>query len=237
MKRIVFFTLLVVMVFGVSHAEMTRYDVNVGDFNRLAVSADINVVYRCNPDSAGHAVFVTDVRRADVVMFSNNSKGQLTISLSSEARQLRDLPVVTVFSSYLTEVHNAGDSALVIASLLPRLPNLKVRLSDNGSVDVPHATADNLELHIITGKGRITAAGECAKLTITNLGKGEVNAAQVTARDVSCRITGTGNVYCRLYDGVLDVKGAGTGKVYYYGKPKKVKMLKLGSIEAIAVKD
>ena len=132
----------------------------------------------------------------------------------------------------LDEAENAGDSVLRI-SQLPPLKSFKVRLVDNGKVIVRGVRASQLELQILSGKGKIIADGSCDDLSLRLVGPGEIQADNVTATNVSCRIMGTGSMGCNVNGGDLKVSGSGTGKVYYKGKPNKVTVRKLGTIKAI----
>ena len=109
----------------------------------------------------------------------------------------------------------------------------KVRLIDNGKIIVRGVRASQLELQILSGKGKIIADGSCDDLSLRLVGTGEIQADKVTATNVSCRIMGTGSIGCNVNGGPLKVSGSGTGKVYYKGNPSKVTVRKLGTIKAI----
>ena len=109
----------------------------------------------------------------------------------------------------------------------------KVRNINNGKVIARGVRASQLELQILSGKGKIIADGSCDDLTLRLIGTGEIQADQVEATSVSCRIMGTGSMGCNVIGGELKVSGSGTGKVYYKGNPSKVTVHKLGSIRAI----
>ncbi len=206
--------------------------VDVGDFRRLALIDDINVNYRCNPDSAGLAVFTCSQDIANRLIFNTNSNGRLSIQVKSDLQQLHNLPTITIYSSSLIEAENAGDSTLRINNL-PATDHFKVRLIDNGKIILRKVKANKLELQILSGKGTIIADGKCDELALRLVGAGEIQADDVVATDVSCRIIGTGNMGCNVNGGNLKVNGSGTGKVYYKGHPDKVSVKKLGSIKAI----
>ena len=204
----------------------------MSDFNRLTVIDNINVNYCCNPDSAGLVVFNCSQEIADALIFSYSSNGRLSIQMNDDFEKLKNLPVLTLYSSTLEEAENAGDSVLRV-SKLPPLKNFKVRLTDNGKVIVRGVRASQLELQILSGKGKIIADGSCDDLSLRLVGTGEIQADKVKATNVSCRIMGTGSMGCDVNGGELKVSGSGTGKVYYKGNPSKVSVRKLGTIKAI----
>ena len=165
-------------------------------------------------------------------IFSLSANGRLTIQIEDTYERQGNLPTLTVYSSTLDEVENSSDSTLRISGL-PRLKSFKARLVDNGKIIVRDIFASQLELQILSGKGKIIASGGCDDLSLRLVGTGEVQADNVEATTVSCRIMGTGTIGCNVNGGELKVSGSGTGKVYYKGNPSKVTVRKLGTIKAI----
>ena len=233
MKRVLISIVMIAAVAVMTCAQgVKRRVVDVGDFTRLALIDDINVNYRCNPDSAGLAVFTCSQDISDRLIFKNGSNGRLNIQVRTDLVRLTELPTVTVYSSSLVEAENAGDSTLRINNL-PATDRFKVRLIDNGKIIARKLRAGKLELQILSGKGTIIADGKCDELALRLVGAGEIQADNVVATDVSCRIIGTGSMGCNVNGGDLKVSGSGTGKVYYKGRPNKVSVKKLGSVKAI----
>ena len=234
MKRVLISVLLAATVILVTQAQVEQHVFKVGDFTRLSLIDDINVNYRCNADSAGLAMVTCTREIADNMLFSLSAKGRLSIQIVDAIERMSDLPVITVYSSSLDEAENDGDSTLRISGL-PPMKAFKVRLTDNGKVIVRGVCASQLELQILSGKGKIIADGSCDDLVLRLVGTGEIQADQVDATSVSCRIIGTGTMGCNVLGGELKVSGSGTGKVYYKGNPSKVSVRKLGTIKAIPI--
>ena len=232
MKKVLISALFLVIATLALHAQTTHHVVKLGEFTRLVVTDDINVVYRCDADSAGLAVFDCTEDIADRFVFSINKNGRLNIQFNGEYQQTYILPTVIVYSSTLLEVENAGDSTLRVSGL-PALEAFKVRNIDSGKVIVNGVHASKLELQIMSGKGKIIADGSCDDLALRMVGTGEIQADRVIATQVTCRIMGTGSLGCNVNGGELKVSGSGTGKVYYKGNPSKVTVHKLGTIKAI----
>ncbi|MBQ9556579.1 MAG: DUF2807 domain-containing protein [Muribaculaceae bacterium] len=232
MKKVLISLLLIVTMAVAASGQVTRHEVKVGNFTRLVVTDNVNVNYRCHADSAGLAVINCTQDIADHLIFSLNDKGRLSIQVEDEYERQGHLPTITVYSSSLGEAENAGDSTLRIAGL-PAMKAFKVRNIDNGKVIARGVRASKLELQILSGKGKIIADGSCDELAIRLVGTGEIQADNVLAGTVSCRIMGTGSIGCNVNGGELKVSGSGTGKVYYKGEPSKVTVRKLGTIKAI----
>ena len=232
MKRTLISILLLATAALTVCAQVTHHEVKVGNFSRLVLLDDINVNYRCNADSAGVVVFDCSQQVADHLIFSLSDKGRLSIQVDDEYERQGNLPNLTVYSSALDEAENSGDSVMRISGL-PPMKNFKVRLTDNGKIIVRGVRASQLELQILSGKGKIIADGFCDNLLLRLVGTGEIQADKVEAGSVSCRIMGTGSIGCDVHGGELKVSGSGTGKVYYKGNPSKVTVRKLGTIKAI----
>ena len=232
MRRLLISVLLLVTVLLTAGSQELRHEIKLRDFSRIALIDNLNVNYRCNADSAGMLVFTSTQEIADNLMFSLSDKGRLSIQVEDEYERKGSLPTITAYSSILEEAENSGDSTLRI-SQLPPMKSFKVRLIDNGKIIVKNVRASKLELQILSGKGKIIANGVCDDLALRLVGTGEIQADQVTATNVSCRIMGTGSIGCNVNGGELKVSGSGTAKVYYKGNPSKVTVHKLGTIKAI----
>lgn len=226
---------LMALVVMAGLAQEKRHVFEVGNFTQLSLVDNINVNYRCNADSAGMAVVKCTQDVADHLMFSLSSKGRLSIQVEDEYERTGHLPTITIYSSSLAEAENSGDSTLRLSGL-PPMKTFKVRLTDNGKIIARGVRASNLELRILSGKGKIIADGSCDALALWLVGTGEIQADNVRATAVSCRIMGTGSIGCYVDGGELKVNGSGTGKVYYKGEPSKVSVRKLGTIKAIPMK-
>lgn len=232
MKRIILL-LTIAMNFGIAFA--AKYAVKVGEFTHLQVDDNINVVYSNNPDSVGMVCYETTPDMANKIMFSTNNKGRLRIQVMTGAVDRPNLPVVHVYSSFLTKIENSSDSTLTIASIAPA-PEIEIKLTDNGKIKATGIEATKLKVEILTGKGVIVVSGQCVDASLKSIGTGEIQADKLKATNVTATISGTGCIGCNV-SGKLVVKGLGTGKVYYSGKPQEVKTHKLGSIKAIPLEE
>ena len=223
---------LLAVVFVSNAQETQRFVVKVGDFTNLSVVDNINVEYRCNPDSTGLAVFSSLPQMANQMIFSNNNKGKLSISVGSDSVYSKKLPTVVVYSKYLSQAENFGDSTLCVKNVATT-PYIKFKLIKNGALKVESVEATTVEVEILTGKGRVDVKGKCTDLKVKNTGSAVVNTEELDATNVSCRILGIGKVYCRVNGGKLSISGSGSGKVYYRGTPQEVKTFQLGTLKAI----
>ena len=239
MKRNLLLQLLMILASSTAMGQgnVGRYEVKVGDFKTLRVVNDINVEYVCSADSAGLAVFYTTPDKVMAFMFDNNMKGKLSIQLTTdEALAPKELPTLRVYSQFLQEAENDGDSLLNVVKVTPA-PKIKFKLTGNGQIEAHNLSGTEIEAAIVTGSGRIAVSGKCTTANLRCTGAGEVVADNLVAEAVKCMLVGTGSIRCNVNDGPLSIKGSGTGKIYYRGTPTEIKSFQLGTIKAVPIKD
>ena len=191
-----------------------RYEVKVGDFKVLRVVNDINVDYVCNPDSSGMVVFYTTPDKVSAFMFDNNGKGKLSIQLSTdEAMAPKGLPTLRVYSQFLLEAQNDGDSLLRIVKVAPA-PKLKFKVVGNGSLQALDLNATSVEAVLYTGCGTVEVSGKCTEAHLNATGSGDVIADRLETTTAKCKIWGTGSISCNVNGGPLTITGSGSGKVH-----------------------
>lgn len=209
-----------------------KYEIAVSDFTALKVIEGVTVEYRASADSAGFARFTTTPEMASLLMFSNN-KQTLEIQLSTDGVNYTGLPVVTVYSRFLTKVENSGDSLVRVATVEPT-PAFRARLIGNGQISIRNIDTNYLDASLETGNGVMAISGSAAKAKYSLIGTGSIQADDVTSVDVKCSMLGTGYVQCTATD-VLTVSGASSGKVYYKGTPK-IKNRSIG-VKVLAIEE
>ena len=190
--------------------------IKVGEFNELVVNDGINVVYSNEKDSLGLVAFDIE-RQYTSYIIADRSKGRLKIELDPAAASLKSLPTVYVYSSYLYKAENTKDSTLTIRNVAPGA-KIDLSLQGNGKIIARNLDAVDINLRLLTGKGRIIASGKCENLSVTNVGTGEIQADEVASTNAKCSLMGTGTIGCAP-SAKLSVKGIGSGKIYYMGSP------------------
>jgi hypothetical protein len=211
-----------------SAADVNRYELNVGDFTTLAVDDNVNVVYKCSTDSAGLAVYDATKEAADKLIFDLSKKGRLLIQtnfLTEEEKQI-PLPVVTVYSKFLSRVQNSGDSTLKVVSVAA-CPEFKAAVIGNGNVVIKDINCTKFHGSIKTGNGQLIVTGKCDSAALNNTGVGSIQADGLEAKDASCRFFGTGTTGVWATD-TLSIKGMFPGKLYYKVAPKKIRNYSMG---------
>lgn len=196
---------------------LTKYELNVGEFNELKVVDGINVDYKCNPDSAGLAVFTSAAEKASAFIF-NNKNGKLSMQISTESVGLKDMPTVTVYSKYLTKIENSGDSTVRVVSVAHG-PKFTANLIGNGRLSIRDIEMEEVNGKITTGNGSLVINGTCERANYSFKATGVIQADGLKANQVSVSAFGTGSVGVWAVK-KLNVSGMGSTTVYYKGEPE-----------------
>lgn len=226
MKKLSFVIMALAMFTSLSAvAQVEDFDVNVGDFTRLVVDNNIDVVYKPSSTLAGHVQFKTTKRVANNLIFINTGNKKLTIQVSEDMMGRDKTPQLTVYSNTLEFVENNADSTVIVQ--VPKgLKEFTAVSSRNGDTKLEDVDVEKLTVRIKTGWGDIYASGKCDELLVRGLGTGDLNVQELKARKANVRYTGTGVVRCDVTD-ELAVKGAGGAKVLYKNLPAKITKAKI----------
>ena len=107
-----------------------------------------------------------------------------------------------------------GDDVIVEASV-PKLTGIKA--SGSGDIDVDGIEQDAFEV-LSDGSADITLEGTAGRIALDVDGSGDVDLADLTARDAEVFVGGSGDVDVRA-DDRLEVSVDGSGDVRYHGDP------------------
>lgn len=199
----------------VSYAE--TYTVEIGQFEKLKVNGNINVVYKNLPDSTGLARYEAGVGNEGIFTFSSKSDGSLKVEPSDDKWGNNELPIVYLYSDFLSSVESYSDQSVEISTLAP-CASFNVNQVGNGTITVDNIKCNNITAAITTGNGSIYISGVCLNANFRMVGAGLISADRLRAENIKCRILGTGSIGCWPIDN-LNVTGLGTTKIYYKGKP------------------
>lgn len=217
MKKIFALLLTIVLAAPCMNAQKHSYRLNVGMFDKLKISDNVNVEYRCLPDSAGYVTYEGEPEFADAFIFSN-SKGELKIQVNTEDVNNPNLPSIRVYSQFLTKVENGSDFTTVIGNKIS-VPSLHVKLIGNGKIIVRDVESNQVNAAITTGNGSIIISGKCDIAEFKMLGTGTIQGENLDSKTVKCHILGSGDIFCNASQ-KLDVRGIGSTKIYYAGNPE-----------------
>lgn len=194
----------------------SHYTLKVDDFHELKVVDGINVDYQCDPARAGEIEFISTPEVASAVIFEPG-KGKLAVKLASSETPYRDLPTVKVYSSFLSNVSNEGDSLVRVLKVAPGA-KFSCRIIGNGTLSVRGVQATEVNATILSGRGVISIYGKSDMASLKVTGAGQIQADELEVNNVSCTLTGTGTINCYALK-KLNIGGI-SGKVYYRGTPE-----------------
>lgn len=217
MKGYLFFLVLIVSAFTASAQDINTYNVEVGQFDKLKVCDNVNVVYRCLPDSSGFIQYRGDKQFADAFIITPKD-GNLKIQVSTEDVGHPDLPVLYVYSDFLTSVENASNFTLMVEDPAP-CAEFKAIQVGNGTLMVENVKANKVTASLATGNGTVNISGSCRDAVLKMVGTGMISADRLEAAKVQCKILGSGSIGCDPLE-TLAVRGLGSTKIYYKGDPK-----------------
>ena len=215
LKLLAFSLTLVASVFIELRAE--TYSFEVGQFEKLKINGDFNVIFKCLADSAGFVSYEARDGMGDVFSFDLKKDGTLKIQLTDKYWGKPGLPVLHLYSDFLSGVENSSEESVEVLDLVP-CAAFNANQIGNGSITVENLKCTNVTASITTGNGSINLSGKCVNANFRMLGAGLISADRLSADNVKCSILGTGSIGCWPLDN-LSVKGIGSTKIYYKGKP------------------
>ena len=205
----------------------------VDRFQKIRVVGPANVDCIYCPDSVGYIVVAAP--HPDQISWveasTSGNKLKLHLRLPDDMRQgiqpiPANLPSVRVYTNYLTEVANEGDSIVrVITST--NVPAFTARLIGNGYLSIRGIDTENLTVKLLTGRGTMALHGTAQNENITLAGVGTIEADGIRATNATVKLAGTGNVGVWATD-KLTIRGSGSGTIYFKGTPQISKKLTLG---------
>lgn len=189
----------------------------VGQFNKLQVDDNVNVVYIGNDGSPSRVAYEGDQRFAKAFVITEN-KGKLRIQVDTEFVNNPELPTLYVYSDFLSNVSNSSSNAVTVRSMAP-CAEFSCTLIGNGSIVADDIQATKVSAKIQTGNGDIVLGGHCQAAVFTMVGTGTIQADRLEAAEVECKILGSGSIGCWPVN-KLKTQGIGSTKIYYKGSPE-----------------
>lgn len=212
------FSLSLIFLPGVSVAqEVQNYKFEVGQFNKLRVLDNVNVIYRNNPDSTGFVQYRGNKEFADAFILTPK-KGELKVQVSTEDVGNPDLPTLFVYSDFLSAVENSSKFTVRVEEMAP-CAEFSAKQIGNGRIEIDNVKANVVNATIATGNGSVSIGGTCKDAVLKMVGTGTILADRLKATFVTCKILGAGSIGCWAVD-KLNVSGIGSTKIYYKGTPE-----------------
>lgn len=216
MKKYLLIIALIAAVFFPAFARVRTFRQEVGRFDHLYIYDNVNVVYHAGKDTTGIVEYKVNSTDTDAFIISNNN-GHLKIQVATE-NVTDTLPVIHLYSDRLFSVETSSEEVVKIQSN-SAVPKFSARLIGNGELVVNNIKASEVETSLTTGNGTIVISGVCEKAVCKMLGTGTIQCDELKAQEVNCKIMGGGAIGCWPMT-KLDIRGIGSTKIYYKGKPK-----------------
>ncbi len=196
------------------------------DFNKLSVTGayDVKIV----PGKTGLIKVTADKNLMQAIDIFVKS-GKLIIrthpdfNIRKYSRLQVEVPAENLSAVFLTGSGSITQTGFVV--------NNNIKLYLTGSGDMKFELNNNRTTVGLTGTGDIILKGKTDDLKINLTGTGKVTAHRVMAQKATVKLTGTGEISVQaVYD--LVIKIFGSGDVFYYGEPTRLKVKTFGSGEA-----
>ncbi|MCH5229105.1 MAG: DUF2807 domain-containing protein [Muribaculaceae bacterium] len=217
MKNFKIYILACLVFIGYMAGYAETYTVEVGQFEKLKVNGNFKLVYKNLPDSTGMARYIAPEGNEGLYLFTSKGDGSLKVEPSDDKWGNLDLPIVYVYSDFLSSIESYSDQNVEVLNLVP-CASFNINQVGNGTISVDNVKSNNVSASITTGNGSIFVSGTCVNAKFRMVGAGLISADRLKAENVKCRILGTGSIGCWAVDD-LKVTGLGTTKIYYKGDP------------------
>lgn len=225
-------TLTIILLSALTSAAETQ-TLKVERFQKIRVLGPLNVDCVYNPDSVGYiTIDAPDAAQISwIEALTSGHKLKLRLRLPDDMRQgvlpvPANLPQVKVYTNYLTEVSNEGDSIVRVITAT-NVPSFTARLIGNGYLSVRGIDTEKLNVDLITGRGTLAVHGRADEEVIRMAGVGTIEADGVKATQAKVKLTGTGNIGVYA-TGQLKILGTGPGTVFVKGSPEISRKMALG---------
>lgn len=216
MKNFFLLIIMLAVMPGIRAQIQDQYKIEVGQFDKIKVVDNVNVVYRCVPDSSGWVQYRGAKEFSDAFILTPKD-GTLKIQVSTDDVGHPDLPTLYVYSDFLTSVENSSEFTLRVENPAS-CAVFSAKEIGNGKIVVEGLRANTVKAFVNTGNGVISLSGTCRDASYKMVGTGLISADRLEAQNVQCKIFGGGTIGCWAME-KLDSKGIGSTKIYYKGDP------------------
>lgn len=189
-------------------------DTIVADFSEVSILNGINVVYTQSEAQAGKIRIYAPEGNNVVSITSKN--GLLSIRYGKGYSRDFGVIMVYVYSKELTSV-SCSVGANFTAEKIVSGDKLKLKVLNRSQIRCKNIIYDEVYAKRGLGNGDILLAGKAKKVTYSIIGRGEINADNLIADDVKCKIFGQGDIGCHV-DKNISICGIGKGAAYCKGE-------------------
>lgn len=209
--------MIMAILLGCPQIYAKQFKLPIGQFSKLSVDDNVNVVYIGGDGSPSRVAYEGDQKYAKAFIITQKGN-KLRIQVETLYVDDPELPTLYVYSDFLESASLAAESTITLKSVAPG-SKLELSVIGNGTIVADNVRATKIGASIKSGNGSISLAGHCQQANFNMLGNGTIQADRLEATDVSCKILGQGSIGCWPVE-ELKVMGIGNTKIYYKGSPK-----------------
>ncbi len=209
--------LLSAMLMAAFQISAREFSLPVGQFNKLAVDDNVNVVYVGGDGSPSRVRYEGDQKFAKAFIITGKGD-KLRIQVETQFVDDPELPTLYVYSDFLKQASISSESTLKIDQAAP-CSEIEFSLMGNGTIVANNIKATKLSAAVKSGNGTISIEGHCQIAKFTMIGSGTIQADRLEAAEVDCKILGNGSIGCWPVN-ELKARGIGSTKIYYKGDPE-----------------
>lgn len=208
--------MIMAALLGCMQISAKEFKLPVGQFSKISVDDNVNVVYVGADGSPSRVTYEGDPKYAKAFIISQKGN-KLRIQVETLFVDDPELPVLYLYSDFLENASLSSEATLTLKSVAPG-SKLDLSVMGNGSIVAENIHATKIGASIKSGNGTITISGHCQTANFNMLGNGTIQADRLEAVTVNCKMLGQGSIGCWPTE-ELKVRGIGNTKIYYKGKP------------------
>lgn len=208
--------MIMAALLGCMQISAKEFKLPVGQFSKISVDDNVNVVYVGADGSPSRVAYEGDQKYAKAFIISQKGN-KLRIQVETLFVDDPELPVLYLYSDFLENASLSSEATLTLKSVAPG-SKLDLSVMGNGSIVAENIHATKIGASIKSGNGTITISGHCQTANFNMLGNGTIQADRLEAVTVNCKMLGQGSIGCWPTE-ELKVRGIGNTKIYYKGKP------------------
>ncbi len=209
--------MILAALLGCMQLNAKQFTLPVGQFSKISVDDNVNVVYVGGDGSASRVAYEGDQKYAKAFIITHKGN-KLRIQVETLFVDDPELPTLYLYSDFLESASLSATSTLTLKTVAPG-SKLDLSVMGNGSLVADDVRATKISASIKSGNGTITVAGHCEEASLNMLGNGTIQADRLEAVIVNCKMLGQGSIGCWPTE-ELKVRGIGNTKIYYKGSPK-----------------
>lgn len=208
--------MIMAALLGCMQISAKEFKLPVGQFSKISVDDNVNVVYVGADGSPSRVAYEGDQKYAKAFIISQKGN-KLRIQVETLFVDDPELPTLYLYSDFLENASLSSEATLTLKSVAPG-SKLDLSVMGNGSIVAENIHATKIGASIKSGNGTITISGHCQTANFNMLGNGTIQADRLEAVTVNCKMLGQGSIGCWPTE-ELKVRGIGNTKIYYKGKP------------------